>query len=119
MYRYLALFLTAMIINGEVVAGEGPDGRGSYLSASTMTCGTVSDWRRANDLSLLNWYIAGWATGINFATPSTYNILGSTDVASAREYVLKHCADNPLSNTAKALNMLYIELYPKRQQRAP
>ena len=117
MYRYLALFLTAMIINGEVVAGE--YGSGAYFGQGNATCGKVSDMRRGNYLYILDLYIAGWATGINFATPSTYSILGSTDVASAREYVLKHCADNPLSGAAEALNMLYIELYPKRQQRAP
>lgn len=51
MYRYLALFLTAMIINGEVVAGERPDGSGDYWVVSVMTCGKVSDMRRNNALS--------------------------------------------------------------------
>lgn len=49
MYRYLALFLTAMIINGEVVAGE--YGSGAYFGQGNATCGKVSDMRRNNALS--------------------------------------------------------------------
>ena len=69
--------------------------------------------------NVIDWYVAGYLTAVNFHLDDTYNILGSSDIPSVLLWLEKYCGKEPLSNIQVGLALLVIELYPNRKVKAP
>jgi hypothetical protein len=114
----ISLMVSGALMGSQAVAA---DANGSYSVLGSSSCGAFL--KALADKSVQNVrdyaWIAGYMTAYNLLTPNTYKILGSSDLPSAELWIKNYCEKNPLDDMAGALEVLMIELYPKRAIKAP
>lgn len=64
------------------------------------------------------WFITGWLTHFNSATPDTYNMLPN-GLLGAILWLDSYCKSHPLNGVIDGLFTLTNEAYPSRQQQPP
>jgi hypothetical protein len=92
---------------------------GAYHAYSIVSCGQLMEYKRRDDLFLIDWYASGYLTAFNRMAPDTYNIAGSTDIPSVRLWIEQYCLKEPLSDVTSGLAVLTRELFERRQTARP
>ncbi len=113
----MSLFLPATINAADI------DGNYAIVSVEGVieSCGLYvaarDEGRRGGNVKEryhISW-IAGYLTAYNLKTPDTYDIGGQTILLWLENY----CKRNPLAGLAKAVELLTVELHPKRIRTKP
>ena len=118
--RAIGVLVAGLIVLG--AGGSSPhaaDRAGNYSVYAGRTCGAYLDARKNNSDNSFGWWVAGYITAANFVSSDTSDYLHSTDVRGAMAWLEKHCREKPLDAFDTAAAALLIELYPKRQVKAP
>lgn len=95
------------------------DQNGAYWGFSGITCGQFIDDRVHKTDTVDRWWLAGWLSAWNDATPNTFNLLGSDDLSGAMLWIENWCRQNPLKSMSEGARELVNVLYPTRQTKAP
>lgn len=74
----------------------------------------VKDTASLMDYSHALGWIAGYITALNWQTPDTYQMLGSTDFKGTVAWIENYCHENPQNDISRAMRALTMTLYPHR-----
>ena len=91
----------------EVMRSVGPDEYESELVK-------YAAWKSA-----VGYWIAGFVTGINYAAPDTYDIIGRVGWPFTVDYIESWCEQNATKNLTHAVSSLVDQLWAERLKEAP
>lgn len=88
------------------------DGVGNYTVFGHFSCGKWLQAKKEDswDRSIVKGWVAGYITAVNVWIKGKKNWLEGSDIPSAMLWIDKHCRENPLSNSADAIDVLMLKL---------
>jgi hypothetical protein len=114
----MRVVLIVLLLTFAAPAWTADNGTGWYSTQSSVSCDNYLQQdkeRRSSYLSTIGW-VAGYITAYNRQTPDTAEILGNTNLASVMLWLKNYCKAHPLDDLAGAMDVLTIELYPRRHK---
>lgn len=99
----------------------GSDNKGHYETRGIISCRKYVQARQEGgpeDTLFVGW-ITGYLTAYNMLKSHTYDIVGTTDIPSIELWLDIYCRVHPLSNVARGMDDLTVQLYPERTRVSP
>jgi hypothetical protein len=112
--------LCALALGVVTLSATAVDANGKFGAHGARSCGEFLEAQKNPDKlyerAVIEGWMMGWVTGYNTMARDTYDIMGTTNLSSIRQWMTDYCAKNPQDPLSTGMIELALALQGSRKK---